>query len=118
MLRLLCGCAGLAACLSASAARAAEPPPPAPAEPRLVAYFAEWSIYQRNYHVADVPADRITHINYAFAQIRNGECALFDSFAAVDKAYPGDTWDQGVLRGSFNQLIRLKKKHPHLKTLI
>lgn len=88
------------------------------AEPRIVGYFIEWGVYDRNYHVKDIPADRLTHINYAFAKIVNGECALFDSHAAIDKAYEGDKPAPGVLRGNFNQLILLKKKHPHLKTLI
>jgi chitinase len=123
MLRHLCG----AALLSALALLAFLPSAPADEKPavrppqadrRIVSYFTEWSIYQRNYHVANIPADKITHLNYAFAKINNGECALFDSFAAVDKAYPGDKWDAGVLRGNFNQLLQLKKKHPHLKTLI
>jgi chitinase len=91
---------------------------PAPAPKRLVGYFAEWGIYQRNYHVANIPAGKLTHVNYAFARIVNGECALVDSYAAIDKAYPGDKWDTGTLRGSLHQLQLLKKKHPHLKTLI
>ncbi len=93
----------------------------APAQPqskRIVAYFTEWSIYQRKYSVSDIPADKLTHINYAFAKIANGECALFDSYAAIDKFYPGDKWDAGFLRGNFHQLQQLRKKHPHLRTLI
>jgi GH18 family chitinase/lysophospholipase L1-like esterase len=85
---------------------------------RIVGYFPEWAVYQRKYNVPDIRADKVTHINYAFAKIVNGECAIFDAYAAVDKAYPGDKWGQGVLRGNFNQLQLLKKKHPHLKTLI
>jgi chitinase len=92
----------------------ADDPPPK----RIVGYFCEWSIYQRKYHVADIPAARLTHVNYAFAQITNGECTLGDRFAAIDKAYPGDRFDPPQLRGSFNQLLQLKKKHPHLKSLI
>jgi chitinase len=103
-----------AAALSALPARAADE------GRRIVGYFVEWGIYQRGYHVADVPADKLTHLNYAFARVTpDGECVLFDSFAAVDKAYPGDKWEPpGQLRGCFNQLLQLKKKHPHLKTLI
>ncbi len=86
---------------------------------KVVGYFAEWGVYGRKYHVADIPAARLTHLNYAFAKIdQAGECSLFDSFAAIDKAYAGDKWDPGVLRGNFNQLLQLKRKHPHLKTLI
>lgn len=92
--------------------------PPIAAEPKIVGYFVEWGVYDRNYHVKDIPAEKLTHINYAFAKIVNGECALFDTYAAIDKAYPGDKPEGGTLRGSFNQLIQLKKKHPHLKTLI
>src|SRR5207245_2285355 len=40
-----------------------------------------------------------------------------DLYAAVERVYPGDRAD-GAVRGNFNQLQILKKKHPHLKTLI
>jgi chitinase len=85
--------------------------------PRIVAYFVEWGVYQRNYHVSDIPADRLTHLHYAFAQIQKGECALHDRFAALEKSYPGDRFDEPG-RGNFKQLQLLKKKHPHLKVLI
>lgn len=104
----------IALALFAPLASAEEPKP----TPRVVGYFTEWGIYQRKFDVSAIPAAKLTHINYAFAKIVNGECALFDSYAAIDKAYPGDTWDPGVLRGNFKQLQLLKKKHPHLKTLI
>ncbi len=47
------------------------------------------------------------------------------AYAATDKAYTADqsvdgvadTWDQ-PLRGNFNQLRKLKKKHPNLKVLL
>ena len=32
---------------------------------KIVAYFVEWGVYQRDYHVSDIPAEKITHINYA-----------------------------------------------------
>ncbi len=87
-------------------------------EKRLVGYFVEWGIYQRNYHVADIPATKLNVINYAFANVSAaGEVTLYDSFAAVEKTYPGDTWDQ-PLRGNFNQLKKLKAAHPHLVTMI
>lgn len=84
------------------------------AEPRIVGYFAEWSVYDRNYHINQIPAEKLTHVNYAFAKIVNGECSLFDPFAAIEKPYPGDP----PANGNFNRLVQLKKKHPHLKTLI
>jgi GH18 family chitinase len=88
------------------------------AAPIIVAYFAAWSIYSRSYFIEDIPGDKITHINYAFANIgSDGRLALGDSWADVEKAFPGDTWDQ-PLRGNFNQLLKLKLKYPHLRTLI
>lgn len=84
----------------------------------VAAYFAEWGIYGRNYHVADIPGDKLTHVIYAFAQISpHGEVALFDPYAATEKSYPGDKWDE-ELRGNFKQLKLLKQKYPHLKMLI
>jgi chitinase len=84
----------------------------------IVGYFAEWGVYGRDYHVYDVPAKNLNVINYAFADISAaGEVVLYDSYAAVEKAYPGDTWDQ-PLRGNFNQLKKLKSQNPHLVTLI
>ncbi|CAF4625367.1 unnamed protein product [Rotaria sp. Silwood2] len=55
--------------------------------PIIVAYFTAWSIYQRSYIVTDIPGDKITHINYAFANIgSDGRIALGDSWADIEKA--------------------------------
>jgi chitinase len=83
-------------------------------QPKVVAYFAEWN---QNYRVQDIPADKLTHVNYAFAKIIDGQCALSDRAAAVDQAQPGDKGEGGA-RGKVRQLAVLKKQHPHLKTLI
>jgi chitinase len=85
---------------------------------RIVGYYPSWAIYARNYHVPNIPANLVTHINYAFANIQNGEIALGDYYADVDKYYPGDSWDNDSLRGCFHQLQLLKRAYPHLKTLI
>jgi chitinase len=96
---------------------------------KVVGYFAEWGIYQRNYHVKNIDtsgsAAKLTHINYAFGNVQNGQCTIGDSYADYDRAYTAaesvdgvaDTWDAGALRGSFNQLRKLKKKYPNLKVL-
>ena len=42
---------------------------------------------------------------------------LGDSYADIEKMFPGDVWDQ-PLKGNFNQLIKLKQQNPGLKTLI
>lgn len=78
----------------------------------IVGYFAEWGIYGRNHHIMDIPGDKLTHVNYAFAQISpQGEVLPFDSFAAIEKSYPGDQWDESV-RGNFKQLQILKRNTP------
>jgi chitinase len=91
-------------------------------------YFTEWGVYGRNYHVKNLvtsgSAAKITHINYSFGNVKNGQCTVDDTFAAYEKAYTADqsvsgtadTWDQ-PLRGNFNQLRQLKAKYPHIKVL-
>lgn len=94
------------------------PPNPSPSGKQVVGYFAEWGIYGRQYDVMDIPADKLTVVNYAFAKINgSGEIDLFDSYAAVEKMYPGDTWNQPV-KGNFNQIRKLKEANPHLKVVI
>ncbi|HWM04784.1 MAG TPA: glycoside hydrolase family 18 protein [Actinophytocola sp.] len=92
-------------------------------------YFVQWGVYQRNYHVKNIQtsgsADKLTHINYAFGNVTNGQCAIGDAYADYDKFYDAassvdgtsDTWDAGALRGNFNQLRKLKAMHPGLKVL-
>ena len=57
-------------------------------------------------------------INYAFANIADGKIALGDSYADIDKAYPGDCWNPGCKRGNFNQLNKIKAANPGLATMI
>lgn len=93
--------------------------PAAEAQPaRIVGYYTSWSIYARDYHVADIPAEQVDLINYAFANIAGGQIALGDPYADTEKWYPGDSWDPDSLRGCFHQLQILKRAHPHLRTLI
>ncbi|TDD86076.1 glycosyl hydrolase family 18 protein [Actinomadura rubrisoli] len=101
---------------------------PDPGGSKVIGYFAQWGVYGRGYHVKNIDtsgsAAKLTHINYAFGNVQGGKCTIGDSYADYEKAYQAgesvdgvaDTWDQ-PLRGSFNQLRKLKKKHPHLKVL-
>ncbi|MGN9804212.1 glycosyl hydrolase family 18 protein [Micromonospora sp. L32] len=102
--------------------------PPPTGDKKVVGYFAEWGVYGRNYHVKNIhtsgSAAKLTHILYAFGNTTGGRCTIGDSYADYDKAYTAadsvdgvaDTWDQ-PLRGSFNQLRKLKKMYPHLKVI-
>ncbi|MEU1039981.1 glycoside hydrolase family 18 protein [Streptomyces sp. NPDC005551] len=124
---LLAGAGAAAAGESATATTAGQSTAAA-AGSKVVGYFTEWGVYDRNYHVKNIEtsgsAAKLTHINYAFGNVTGGKCAMGDAYAATDKAYTAaqsvdgvaDTWDQ-PLRGNFNQLRKLKKLHPNLKVL-
>ncbi|MFJ1653180.1 glycoside hydrolase family 18 protein [Streptomyces sp. NPDC088337] len=121
--------AGLLAGASTATATPTRSAAPSAAEgSKVVGYFTEWGVYDRGYHVKNIEtsgsAAKLTHINYAFGNVTGGRCATGDAYAATDRAYTADesvdgvadTWDQ-PLRGNFNQLLKLKEKHPGLKVL-
>ncbi|WP_331446262.1 glycoside hydrolase family 18 protein [Streptomyces xanthochromogenes] len=125
---------GVTLLAGAGSATAAPEKAPAPAPQaaaagsKVVGYFTDWGVYQRNYHVKNIEtsgsAAKLTHINYAFGNVTGGKCAIGDAYADYQKTYDAsssvdgtaDTWDQPVA-GSINQLRELKKKHPGLKVL-
>jgi chitinase len=84
---------------------------------RVAGYFAEWGIYGRNYQVTDIPVEDITHINYAFLNIKNGKAVIGDNYAAVEKhfsevikdygTFPKDDWDG--LKSYYGNLNRLNR---------
>lgn len=70
---------------------------------KMVGYYAGWASYS-GFLVTDIDARKLTHINYAFANISDdGEMVVGD---------PASDYE------NFKQLQHLKKKHPHLKTMI
>ncbi|MCJ0826583.1 glycosyl hydrolase family 18 protein [Luteimonas sp. 50] len=110
---------------------------------RVLGYFTQWGIYNAQpYSVrtldAQGTAGRLTHLAYAFGNVRNNKCEVGvlkavdpdtgeggDAYADYSRSFSaaesvdgvGDTWG-APLRGNWNQLKKLKKKHPNLKVLI
>ncbi|KAI9503393.1 glycoside hydrolase [Coemansia spiralis] len=69
--------------------------------PRKVGYFTAWSIYDRKFVPADVPVEKLTHINYGFAKLENNCIAVGDSWADFNN-------DNGTAR----------RRNPQLRSLI
>jgi chitinase len=85
-----------------------------PGQHRVIGYYAGWTAKQKNYTPADIPADLLTHVNYAFGLIGPDDRAtLFDADADVGSVEP-----TAELGGNFLQLKRLKDRYPRLTTFI
>ena len=75
-----------------------------PGSYKMVGYYAAWGVYSRQFFITGIDVSRLTHLNYAFANINsNGDCMM------------GDDWADPK---SFDLLKDMKKKNPHLKTLL
>ncbi|RCV49777.1 glycoside hydrolase family 18 protein [Marinitenerispora sediminis] len=99
---------------------------------RFVGYFPQWGIYDRHYFVRDVHASgqaaRLTHLTYAFGELdESGRCVMTeeatgDAWADYQRRFSAsesvdgraDKYEQ-PLAGNFNQLRKLKARHPRLK---
>jgi chitinase len=89
---------------TSTAAPAPSPTPMSAPSFRLIAYLASWSTApSRGYRIVDIPADKLTHLNYAFAAVSpSGECVTGDASADA-RNFPE---------------LKLERNYPHLKTFI
>ncbi|KAF1843942.1 glycoside hydrolase family 18 protein [Cucurbitaria berberidis CBS 394.84] len=88
---------------------------------RSLAYFGNWDIYGRKYFPQQVPAEKLTHLLYSFADIKSdGTVVLTDTYADTDIHYQGDSWsDSGNnVYGAVNQLAMLKARNRNMKVML
>jgi chitinase len=114
----------------------------APSGSRLTGYFTQWGIYNSKYFVKNLDASgsasKLTHLVYAFGNVRNNRCEVGvlkatdpntgeggDAYADYSRTFTAAESVDGVadvwgapLRGNWNQLRKLKAKYPGMKVMI
>ncbi|USP72899.1 glycoside hydrolase family 18 protein [Curvularia clavata] len=83
--------------------------------------FMQASYSEQGYTPADVPAHNLTHLIYGFALIReSGQCDHYDKYGDVETVFGDDDAAQpgNNVFGNVNQILKLKGRHRHLKTII
>jgi len=73
---------------------------------KIVGYYLERADAKRHYALSDIDTTKLTHLNYAFAPIKDGEVALSDDVPAAQS------------ESDFAELRKLKASNPQLHTLI
>jgi chitinase len=130
MKKTFCLAALLSICLSTFAFAPEKSDPVTLPAPRLiVGYLPEFKL--EGYPIKEVEtrgaAALLTHILYAFANIRNGQPVFDDDPSAYQQVYTAresidgqadDAADKTALHGAFNQLLKLKARHAQLKVLM
>ncbi len=95
---------------------------------RIIGYFPSWRTGtngQPAYLVNNIPWNKITHINYAFAHIQNSRISVGSNTAtnpSIGMTWPGVAgaeMDPALpYKGHFNLLTQYKRQNPNVKTLI
>lgn len=100
----------------------------------LIVYFPEWKMEDSSYFIKEIEtrgaADKITCLEYAFCEPRPDAAGIvhpefMNPYAAYGQAYSADMSIDGIaddpqqkLKGHFNQIKKLKVRHPQIRTLI
>ncbi|UUX92542.1 glycosyl hydrolase family 18 protein [Methanoplanus endosymbiosus] len=86
---------------------------------RIVMYFPEWGVYAGHsyYYPAYIPWDKITHMNYAFAIIKDGKVSVYDDWAATGMTFGTEAWDSPY-KGCLGQMMKFKEAYPAVKMMV
>ncbi|MGL5354699.1 MAG: glycosyl hydrolase family 18 protein, partial [Clostridium sp.] len=86
---------------------------------RNVMYYGDWSIWdgQKNFYPQDIPADQLTHLNFAFLDFNsNGELIFADKDADSGHHLKQEGVTYGDVNGGIlNGFQVLRDKNPNLK---
>jgi chitinase len=98
------------------------------ARPLLTGYFPQWGLYGDHPYLVKNLADKagmLDQINYAQGFVTGGHCSVADPNADTNYVFTAAQSVDGVadtptqaLRGSFNQMIKLKRRYPRLKLIL
>lgn len=97
---------------------------------RVIGYFAQWDLYDRNYPVSSVPGDKLTHLMYCFC-LPNPSRVDYDLLVANKRTPPNPytapsrvpegtliVHDGWAFSNHLKGLQALKVRHPHLKVCV
>ncbi len=92
---------------------------------RIIGYYTSWRTGKNGlpaYLAGDLPWEKLTHINYAFASINKSDFSMQVDDSATKMTWenvPGAEMDPSLpYQGHFNLLSKFKKQYPDVKTLI
>lgn len=86
---------------------------------KVFAEYPSWATLNNNYHIHQLPVEKITHLIYNHANItEEGNISLGYAYYDIMNSYPGDSYQDVNYKGSFNQLRLMKESNPHLKSII
>lgn len=106
----------------------------------VAAYYPEWGVYDRQFSIDKIPADNVNHIIYGFIPICGDDInasagnalealkkackgredytvAIHDPWAALQMPQKGVANYDDAYKGTYGQMMALKKAHPGLKIL-
>lgn len=106
----------------------------------VAAYYPEWGVYDRKYSIDKIPAANVNHIIYGFIPVcgdninasagkalealkkackgrEDYTVAIHDPWAALQMPQPGVANYDDAYKGTYGQMMALKKAHPGLKIL-